>query len=185
MKLHLGCGKRYLKGFIHVDIANYSHIDYESSVENLSFFENETVDEIYTSHTLEYFSRTEVNSVLTEWWRVLKPSGKLFITVPDIDSLIEIYKKTNNLKNVLGPLYGRWEVSGYADPIFHKTIWNENELKEKLLETNFCHISRFDPVSYLSAIDPKYDDHSLAYFPHFDAKGIQVSLALSASKLIC
>ena len=182
MKLHLGCGKRYLKGFIHIDIASYPHIDFQSSVDNLSFIKNESVSEIYTSHTLEYFDRTEAESVLKEWSRVLIPSGQLFITVPDFDKLIEIYRATNNLVNILGPIYGKWEVSGRINPIFHKTIWNERDLINKLKELNFDKVKSFNPKSYLSVIDPTYDDYSLAYFPHLDSNGIQVSLAISASK---
>lgn len=182
MKLHLGCGKRYLKGFIHIDIADFQHIDFQSSVDDLSFIKSESVSEIYTSHTLEYFDRTEVKSVLREWWRVLIPSGRIFITVPDFDKLLEIYKNSGHLGDILGPIYGRWEVSGSLNQIFHKTIWNSKELIRELDESNFESIEVFNPKNYLSAIDPSYDDYSLAYFPHFDQTGVQVSLALSASK---
>lgn len=27
MKIHLGCGKRYIPGFYHVDVVDYPHID--------------------------------------------------------------------------------------------------------------------------------------------------------------
>ena len=72
MKLHLGCGKRYLEGFIHVDLADFEHVDYKIPVDDLSVFENESIDEIYASHVLEYFDREQVKSVLYEWRRVLK-----------------------------------------------------------------------------------------------------------------
>ena len=69
MKLHLGCGKRYLKGYIHVDIADFDHIDYKIPVDDLSIFKSEEVDEIYASHVLEYFDRSYVTTVLKEWKR--------------------------------------------------------------------------------------------------------------------
>ena len=53
MKLHLGCGKRYLEGYIHVDIAEFEHIDYQLPIDDLSTFKSNTVEEIYASHVLE------------------------------------------------------------------------------------------------------------------------------------
>ena len=64
MKLHLGSGSRYLEGYLHVDIADYEHIDIKSSVDKLNTIDNDTVDEIYASHVLEYFDRNEVRSAL-------------------------------------------------------------------------------------------------------------------------
>jgi hypothetical protein len=69
-----------------------------------------------------------------------------------------------------------------GENIAHKTIWNEMDLCEKVRTNGFVKISRFDPIKYLNQIDPDYDDHSLAYFPHKDQAGIQVSLALTFSK---
>ena len=93
-KLHLGCGKRYLDGYIHVDIAEYDHIDYKTQIDKLEMFESNFADLIYASHCIEYFDRDEVKEVLSEWKRVLKPGGVLRLAVPDFSSLIKIYSKT-------------------------------------------------------------------------------------------
>ena len=71
MKLHLGCGERYLEGYTHIDLADFEHIDYKMPVDNLSIFENNSIDEIYASHVVEYFDRDEVKLLLKEWNRVL------------------------------------------------------------------------------------------------------------------
>ena len=43
MKLHLGCGERNLNGYVHVDIAEFDHIDYVRPVDDLSCFEKNTI----------------------------------------------------------------------------------------------------------------------------------------------
>ena len=90
MKLHLGCGKRYLEGFIHVDIAEFQHIDYQLLLTTCQL-SKVTADEIYASHVLEYFDRNDVINVLDEWRRVLKPGGILRLAVPNFPKLIEVY----------------------------------------------------------------------------------------------
>ena len=64
VKLHLGSGKRHLKGFINVDREYSDGVDLVSDVRDLSAFADSSVAEIYSSHTLEYFDRMEVESVL-------------------------------------------------------------------------------------------------------------------------
>ena len=182
MKLHLGSGSRFLRGFTHIDIADFPHIDHISPVESLEFIPDSSVLEIYCSHTLEYFDRYQVGEVLSEWLRVLSPGGKLFLTVPNFDALVRIYSKTNSLSTIIGPLFGRWVNSNDRSPIFHRTVWNDPELKHKLEEVGFESVEIFDPVEYLMDIDIKYDDYSLAYFPHMDKSGILVSLAISCRK---
>ena len=182
MKLHLGSGKRYLPGFTHIDIADFPHINYISPVDKLDFIPDSSVQEIYCAHTLEYFDRHEVSGVLYEWLRILSPGGKLFLTVPDFDALLGIYGKTSSLSTIIGPLFGRWINPNEKIPIFHRTVWNEKDLRNVLEEVGFTDVQTFSPIEYLKGIDVNYDDYSLAYFPHMDSSGIQVSLALSCSK---
>lgn len=91
IKLHLGCGKRYLPGYIHIDLADYPHIDYKHDIKTLPMFEDCSVDLIYASHVIEYFDRIEVITVLKEWYRVLKEGGILRIAVPDFEALVQVY----------------------------------------------------------------------------------------------
>jgi len=77
MKLHLGCGKRFLKGYLHIDIDLHDHIDIQTSIDKLPMIQDSTVDVIYTCGVLEYFDIEEVNTVLQEFKRVLKVGGIL------------------------------------------------------------------------------------------------------------
>lgn len=181
MKLHLGSGKRYLEGYTHVDLSNYPHIDFRQSIDNLYNFEDESVDEIYASHVFEYFDRDKALEVLHDWRRVLKTGGLLRLAVPNFDALIEVYKSTNDIKKILGPLYGKWEVEK-DKYIFHKLVYNESLLKEILEAAGFNNIRYWDWKKVFEK-DNNYDDHSQAYFPHMDKKkGIHISLNLEANK---
>lgn len=177
MKLHLGAGARKLNGFIQVDIQPGTHIDIVSDISQLPMFEDGSVDEIYSSHSFEYFDANEAIQVLKEWRRILKDGGRLFVSVPDLDNLIKIYQKTMRLDYIIGPLFGRWFISPDR-AIYHRTTYNFDSLRLALSSAGFSQITRFDPIEYLSKIDPQYDDYSLAYFPHMDRRGIQVSLCL-------
>ena len=72
LQLHLGCSKRFIPGFVHIDLADFPHIDYRHDIATLPMFEDGSVDLIYSSHTIEYFDRVEVIAVIEEWCRVLK-----------------------------------------------------------------------------------------------------------------
>lgn len=110
MKLHLGCGKRFLPGFVHVDLDDFPHIDHRSSIASLDYLSTDSVSEIYSSHSFEYFDRSESRIVLKEWFRVLQPGGIIRLAVPDFDSLVEIYLQTKDISKILGPLFGEWAV---------------------------------------------------------------------------
>jgi predicted SAM-dependent methyltransferase len=180
MKLHLGCGKRYIEGFTHIDIAKYDHIDFEIPVDKLDIFSDNSIVEIYASHVIEYYDRDEVKDVLKEWKRVLKPGGLLRLAVPNFNSLIKVYDISNDLNKILGPLYGKWKTGD--ESIYHRTVYDKKSLTEVLLEAKFNNVQEWDwSIVFKDLVD--YDDHSQAYFPHMDkSKGIHVSLNLECTK---
>ena len=180
-KIHLGCGKRYLEGYIHVDIHPHDHIDYISSIDKLDMFQDESANLIYASHCIEYFDRDEVIEVLREWKRVLAPNGILRLAVPNFESLIKVYSKSNDLNNVLGPLYGKWSI-GRNKFIYHKTVYDLESLTTLLKQAGFDKVKKWDwREVFINQED--FDDHSQAYYPHMDKEnGLLVSLNIECSK---
>jgi predicted SAM-dependent methyltransferase len=182
MKLHLACGKRNFEGWTNVDIVDLPHIHYQTSVEDLSMLSDESADIVYSSHTLEYFDRTEVISVLNEWKRVLKPGGLLRIAVPNFEALLSVYNKTRDISKILGPLYGRMEFTtkNGIEKIYHKTVYDYQSLHDLLTQTGFQNIEVYD---WRETEHAQYDDHSQAYYPHMDKEnGLLISLNLQAKK---
>lgn len=54
---------------------------FRGDASDLRWFRDGVLDYVYSSHLLEDFADTE--GVLREWWRVLKPGGRLIIFCPD------------------------------------------------------------------------------------------------------
>ncbi len=129
MKLHLGCGKKFLKGYKHIDYSNYDHIDWVKPIFPLDFIDDESVIEIYSSHALEYFDFEKVYEVLNDWKRCLKKGGLLRLSVPDFEKLIDVYKlNDSNIEKIIGPLFGRWEFSK-DEFIYHRCVFNKKKIK--------------------------------------------------------
>lgn len=180
----MGSGKRNIPGFIHIDLDDHPHLDYRHDIADLPMFSGNSVDLIYTSHSFEYFDRQEGASVLKEWCRVLRPGGTLRIAVPDFEAIVKVYlkyKKDLEHKGILGPLFGRMAVkSGKKEKlIYHKTVYDFKSLKNMLQSVGFKNVRRYD---WQKTIHQDYDDHSQAYIPHLDKKGILISLNLEAKK---
>ena len=177
MKLHLGCGKRHIPGFFHIDAIDYPHVDHVATIDNLSFLGDGTVDLIYNCHVLEHFKRREVHKVLTEWLRVLKPDGILRISVPDFASLCEVYQRHGHkLELVIGALFGRQD---YLYNI-HYNVFDFPTLSKALEAVGFAQVRRYD---WRETEHAAIDDYSQAYIPHMDKEhGIQISLNVECVK---
>ena len=140
MKLHLGCGKRCIPGWVHIDAVEYPHIDHVSAIDRLPFIPSESVEMIYACHVLEHFKRAAVLDVLREWRRVLAPGGRLRLSVPSFESICQIYARTGNIRDVIGPLFGRQD---YLYNI-HYNVFDRQTLSRFLLEAGFCDVEDWD-----------------------------------------
>jgi predicted SAM-dependent methyltransferase len=176
-KLHLGCGDKYLPGFIHIDARPGPRIDHVHDISNLDFLSNDSFDEIYACHVLEHFKKFQIIPVLKEWNRVLKKGGIIRLSVPSFEAIVEEYSKKRNLPQLLGLLYGG-QTYEYN---FHYTIFDIESLTMTLKECGFDNIK---PYRWENFLPENYDDFSRAYLPHMDFKnGCQMSLNVTASKV--
>lgn len=79
MKLKIGAWDK-IDGYTTLDIDPMSNPDIIADARNMSMVENNSIDEIFCEHVLEHIPDTI--KVMSEFYRVLKPNGKLIIIVP-------------------------------------------------------------------------------------------------------
>ena len=123
MKIHLGCGKRFIPGFVHVDSVSFPHVDHVADIRRLHMLSDASADLLYACQVIEYFDREEVGTVLKEWKRVLRPGGTLRVSVPNFAVIVKLYKTGLPLEWFLGTLYGKIpdERGGFQ---YHRTIYD-------------------------------------------------------------
>jgi len=180
VKINLGCGWRdFGKDWVHIDDGNYKHLDYKTNVNELTMFQDSSVDLIYVSHVIAYFNRMEIIEVFKEWKRILKKGGVLRIATPDAGVLMSMYVNNEiELKQVLGPLYGKMEMG--ENNIYHKTTYDYNSLVDTLISVGFIDVERYD---WRDTEHSEFDDHSQAYIPHMDKdNGKLISLNITCKK---
>lgn len=178
MKLHLGCGSKYIPGFIHVDAQAAAHVDIVGPVEKLPIEDN-SVSLIYACHILEHFGRYEFKAVLKEWLRVLEPGGVLRLSVPDFAACAAIYYECGLVDGLTG-LVGLVAGGQRNSYDFHKMIFDEEFLSRELWELGFREVRHWD---WQTTEHRNVDDYSQAYLPHLDKEnGRLMSLNIEAVK---
>jgi predicted SAM-dependent methyltransferase len=92
IKLNLGCGDKILDGYVNVDVVQERagrHPDVNCDIRKLDVFSDEYCDEILAVHVVEHFWRWEVEAVIKEWIRVLKPGGRMILECPNLMTACE------------------------------------------------------------------------------------------------
>ncbi|NVM20706.1 MAG: methyltransferase domain-containing protein [Desulfobacterales bacterium] len=97
-KIHVGCGRNYLSGFVNIDANFQRKADYLLDARVKLPFPDDTIDFIYSCHMLEHVHITEAINMLKDWYRVLKPSGYARLTLPDFEYAIQIASKKHEAK---------------------------------------------------------------------------------------
>ncbi len=139
--IHLGCGSINHPKMINVDLRPDGHIHYLSNVEKLPMFPDNYADLIYVSHCLEHISYQILDNVLKEWHRVLKPKGILRVSVPNFDTMIEMYNDNyQDITQILPPLLGGQDYK-YN---FHYAAFNEKYLKHLFAKNGFNEVKLWD-----------------------------------------
>lgn len=176
MKLHIGCGQKYIAGYKHMDVLESEHIDFVCDARQLKMITDDSVSEIYACHILEHVERKDLVNVLKEWHRVLNNDGIIRIAVPDFEAVVNEYIINKDLNLYQGLIYGG-QTYEYN---FHYVAFDFAMLKKILEDSGFRNVTRYDWQDFLPA---DYDDYSRAYIPHMDFEnGRLMSLNVMAYK---
>jgi len=152
LKLHLACGYEYHDDYINVDLyaPDDAVCDVRFDVMKLPYPDN-SVDEIKAFHIIEHFHFNETKELFNEWYRVLKPGGKLWLETPDFLASCKSFVEGNpstDIENWRLFLYGNFFAT--ADPIpgqTHKFLFTEHQLRVNLSWAKFNRVNRLQPTS--------------------------------------
>ena len=154
LKLHLGCGRKILEGYINCDFADNAYDvkpDVACDITKLPFEDN-SADEIMAIHVFEHFYLKDIDSILDEWKRVLKPEGKLILEMPCLNKVIHwLSQEKLDMRLTLFPLFGD-PSTHKSEHDLHKWCWSEEQLRETLegkgfkveFETPLFHVEQRD-----------------------------------------
>lgn len=111
MKLNLGCQIHAFEGWVNQDIVGDDpniKADIVCDAAELPLEDN-SVDFIYSGHLVEHYYPDTLEAAISEWYRVLKPGGKLVILTPDCGAVFKDYAagKLRSIEDTWQQIYGR------------------------------------------------------------------------------
>ncbi len=145
--LHLGCGTKYLPGFLNLDANLFNKIDVWIDVRNGLPFRANSADSIYSTHMFEHFYPDELKLLLCECLRVLKPGAGLRLVVPSLESAIAAYAQqrtdwfSDSFPRHFDSLGGRFSNFIFCDGQ-HRTAFDFSYMNEVLQEAGFREVEK-------------------------------------------
>jgi SAM-dependent methyltransferase len=82
LKLNLGSGPTKMEGFLSVDVIEFPEVDVVADLTKRFPWEDNTIEEVHCSHTIEHFDAMERIHIVNEIYRILVPGGKATLIAP-------------------------------------------------------------------------------------------------------
>jgi SAM-dependent methyltransferase len=171
--LHLGCGTKYLSGFVNIDGNLFNKIDVWLDVRNGLPFPPNSIDSIYSTHMFEHFYPDELRRLLQECARVLRGGGGVRLVVPSLESAIAAYSQQrsewfdDSFPRHFDSLGGRFSNFVFCDGQ-HRTAFDFSYFDEVLRQAGFREVERSGEGKsrlYGSSVPP-YEPQDSKDLPH-------------------
>jgi GT2 family glycosyltransferase/predicted SAM-dependent methyltransferase len=185
LKINLGCGTAQYSGYLNIDLDETSKYDIISGISDLSFLKDGSCSEIRALHVLEHINPFDLYKTFDEWIRILKPSGKIVIEVPNLRTCFEEFNKETDLfnkhqiltmvygANELGPLYKH--MYGYDETTLRAELSNKGLENIEFTDERISWNSHADYLSlHMECNKPMVYNHDdlLKYLGSFDEESI-------------
>ena len=162
--LHVGCGpqtkEQTTKVFnneawdeIRFDVDSGCNPNVVGSMIDMHMFEDNTFDAIFSSHNFEHLFFHEAELASNEFFRVLRPTGYVFLLCPDIMSVCEgilkngpdsvLYKTASGMPiSPIDVIYGhRPSIQNGNEFMAHKYGYSEKTLTSVFRKSGFANIA--------------------------------------------
>ncbi|MGE0451428.1 MAG: methyltransferase domain-containing protein [Vicinamibacterales bacterium] len=147
LKLHLGCGRRRMEGFVNIDHAFNYALDYVGDITKLPCPDH-SVSRIESYHVIEHIGHQQVPALIRDWRRMLVPGGSVVVECPDFDRDVLEYQQGN--LDRLYSVFGRQRFPGDA----HFFGYNRARLEALFEDAGYTAIVCTEGTDYHSESEP-------------------------------
>lgn len=173
LHLHLGCGPNYLPGFVNIDANPLRKVDMWLDVRCGLPFANQSVDSIYSTHMIEHLYPDELEALLRDCARILKPAAGLRLIVPSLRSAVRAYQDNrrdwfhDSFPRHFDSVGGRFSNFMFCDGQ-HRTAFDFGYLEEMLCKSGFreARESAEGQSKLYGPTVPPFETHDAAELPH-------------------
>ena len=152
-KLHIGAGNRKINNWLNTDIGNKTIMPVVDVTKKFPF-DTGTFNYVFSEHMIEHINYQDGVKMLKESFRVLKSNGKIRISTPDLQFLIDLYSKE---KDQLQKDYIEWScknynltegsiievVNNYFQSWGHQFIYDKKTIENTLKAAGFTKVEFF------------------------------------------
>ena len=153
--LNLGAADDHFENYVAMDFFS-GNAGYGADLRYPLLIDNSVFEGIFTEHTLEHLTYGEVARVLAECLRILKPSGRIRIIVPDLSLFAENYVKKNDAwfraweQAALEPrgrrMISHMEALSFVTQEYgHRSAWDMDTMEKFLARAGFIDIRKCAP----------------------------------------
>ena len=140
MKLKLGCAKDIRQGYKNVDL-HYKHPDViNEDISNLSFVEDNTIEEIIAHDIIEHLPLQKAVDCLGVWYNYLKPGATISLQTTNYPLMMSaVHQGVWNMVTLNYMLFAgvNYTDVGSQDCDFHKSVYSVHELRQILEQIGY------------------------------------------------
>jgi hypothetical protein len=135
-KVNLGAGYDRREGYLNVDLQAFHDPDLVGDARSLPELPSGFYEEVVAQDVLEHLERADGPVALREWRRLLAPGGRLFVRVPDLQSLLRWLGESDDADRHRELMHWMFGTQAYAGD-FHLSGYSDVLLCDELRRAGF------------------------------------------------